>query len=302
VKRFEFCKYHGLGNDFVLIDRRGGGVPPGAAEAARLCDRHRGIGADGVLTILPSRRAPFRMHVRNADGSPAEMCGNGIRCVVKHAVERLKVNPSVGGFAARELLWAMGFDPIPGAEVHVYEVETGRGSLECAAELRGGRVISVAVGMGAAVLDRSRIPMRGTGTFVKGAIRAAGREFEGTAVGMGNPHLVLFHRDDADDARTYGPVLEVSPLFPKRANVEFARAVSPREIRAVVWERGVGLTKACGTGACAVAAAFALAGKAPFEEEVKVTLPGGTLGVAVRSDLNAVFMRGPAEFVFEGVR
>jgi diaminopimelate epimerase len=299
--RLPFTKYHGLGNDFVVLDRLRGGRPITARLAAAVCDRHRGAGADGVLTLSPSRRASFRMHIFNADGSVAEMCGNGVRCAVKHAVERARVAPRLTGARARAFLAAMGFAAGPGARWSVYDVETGNGVLPCAAEIRAGEVAAVAVDMGAPILDRPRIPMRGRGVFVERAVRVNGRTFTGTAVSMGNPHLVLFHRDDRRDAETFGPALETSPLFPRRTNVEFARAAGPRELRVVVWERGVGVTMACGTGACAAATAFAIAGKVPFDREVTVRLPGGPLGVVVREDLGAVYMKGPAARVYEGV-
>jgi diaminopimelate epimerase len=296
----DFAKYHGLGNDFVVLDHLGGGRAVTPALAARLCDRHRGIGADGVLTILPSRRASFRMHIHNADGSVPEMCGNGIRCAVAYAVARGRARPRLAGARARAAMAAMGFDVRPGGSFRVYDVETGRGVLACAAEIRAGAVAAVAVDMGPPILDRPGIPMRGRGVFVERTVRAHGRAFTGTAVSMGNPHLVLFHKDDLRDAAKFGPAFEASPLFPKKTNVEFARAVSPREIRAVVWERGVGITQACGTGACATATAFAIAGKVPFGSEVTVRLPGGPIGIVVREDFGAVYMKGPAAAVFAG--
>ncbi|MBI5528790.1 MAG: diaminopimelate epimerase [Deltaproteobacteria bacterium] len=295
-----FKKYHGLGNDFVVIDALSGGRRISPAGAAAICDRHSGAGGDGVLTLLPSRRASFRMHIFNADGSVPEMCGNGIRCAVKHAAEQGRAKPRMMGPRARSFFQAMGFDSHRASSFRVYDVETGRGVLSCAAEIQGGAVASVAVDMGAPILDRPGIPMRGRGVFVERTVRANGRKFTGTAVSMGNPHLVLFHRDDIDDARAYGPALETSPLFPRKTNVEFARAMSSREIRAVVWERGVGITQACGTGACATAVAFAIAGKVPFGREVTVRLPGGSLGVVVREDLAAVYMKGPAAHIFDG--
>jgi diaminopimelate epimerase len=294
-----FWKYHGIGNDFVILDRTGGGRPVSAPDAVRICDRHRGVGADGVLTLLPSAKASFRMHIRNSDGSIAEMCGNGIRCAVKFAVERAGAEAR-GGDRAVAMLKAVVRNPGRGAGVRAVSVETGRGVLQCLAMIRGSEVESVVVDMGAPILDRSGIPMKGKGRFVGGKVEALGKTFKATAVGMGNPHLVLFHRDDMADALKFGPMLERSPLFPKRTNVEFARAVSGTKIHAVVWERGVGITEACGTGACATAVAFALAGISPFGTELSVGLPGGVLWITVPEDLGAVYMRGPAEEVFTG--
>jgi diaminopimelate epimerase len=298
LKPVRFRKYHGLGNDFVLMDSTRGGRPVSAAEAVRLCDRHRGIGADGVLTLLPSKKAAFRMHIRNADGGTAEMCGNGLRCAVKHAVEHGGVLAE-GGSAAGEELLSTGLKVPRNVKVRALCVETGRGVLRCLALMRQKRVDAVAVNMGAPVLERPLIPMRGRGRFLQGRVRAGGRTFTASVVGMGNPHLVVFG-GRAGDAGRFGPLLELSGMFPNRTNVEFARLTGPREIAVEVWERGAGLTLACGTGACATAAAFALAGLVPFDSGITVRLPGGPLQISVPSRLDAVYMCGPAAEVFKG--
>ena len=268
-------KYHGLGNDFVVLDRRSGGGDIGPGEAIRLCDRRTGVGADGVLVLLPAERAMARMVVHNADGSVAEMCGNGLRCAVKHLVD------GPAGSAER-----------PSS----VEVDTGAGRLRCeVAYGADGRVEEVEVSMGPARLLAPNLP--GPEPFV-------GRELpgmpgvRGTAVSLGNPHLVIFDRSKAE-AGVLGPGLERHPLFPDRVNIELVEQRSPRELELAVWERGVGLTRACGTGACAAVAAGVVEGRLPAGEWIAARLPGGSLSVRVAGDLSEVRMRGPATFVFQ---
>lgn len=270
-----FAKYHGLGNDFVLLDRLFGGEPIEPAHAVRLCDRRRGIGADGVLTILPSSRGVARMHVTNSDGSVAQMCGNGLRCVARYLVDEAGLRR----------------DTLP--------IETDAGVLVCKVSRQDGRVAEIAVDMGAPELEAAMIPVRaGPGRFLRQPLEVAGRSVVGTAVSMGNPHLVLFE-EAAALAPTLGPLLERHPLFPERANVEFA-AVEGEGLAVAVWERGAGLTEACGTGACAAMVAAVLEGRLPADEERPVRLAGGTLHVRVLPDLSRVWMRGPAVRVFAG--
>ncbi len=293
-----FAKVQGLGNDFLVVDLRPG--RPGAAsrpsptdpEVARaLCDRHFGIGADGVLAILPGDKGDVRMQVINADGSEAEMCGNGIRCVAK-----------------------VLYESDPSLRRPVLKVDTGAGLLECTVEAVDGSVRTVAVEMGRPRLTRVEIPVAGPATerVLRASVHAGDRTFAFTAVSMGNPHAIIFVDDPTADlyalARTYGPIIEVDPLFPRRTNVEFARVRSGRatpEIDLVVWERGAGLTLACGTGACATVVAACLEGRATPDQEIPVHLPGGPLGILVHSDASGaqpnysgVQMRGPAEIVF----
>ncbi len=265
-----FFKYHGLGNDFVVLDRRERGVDIDADTTRRLCDRHVGVGADGVLTILPSAGASGRMVVHNADGSIAQMCGNGLRCVVKHLAERGAGQP------AR------------------LEVDTGAGRLSAELAWAAGRVAAVTVAMGPARLEAPILP--GGGPFVAQRLG----DVVGTAVSMGNPHLVLLDTPPAA-AGELGPRFERHPSFPERTNVEFVAARPDGGLTVAVWERGVGLTLACGTGACAAVTAAALAGRVAFEVWVPVALPGGVLDIRVAADLSQVWLRGPATFVFEGV-
>jgi len=282
-----FAKYHGLGNDFLVVDLRAAS----AAEAAlaqdpqrvvALCDRQFGVGGDGVLAVLPSDRADARMRVLNSDGSEAEMCGNGLRCVVKELHDR-------GGLARPELA-----------------IETGAGVLRCAIEAEAGVARSVTVAMGAPRLLRGEIPMTGPAgeRCLEQPLELPGEPARAlTCVSMGNPHAVAFvaSRDEAWRlARGIGPAIEHHAWFPNRTNAELAHVRSPREIDLVVWERGCGITLACGTGACATVVAAVLTGRAAEATPVRVHLPGGTLEITVLAGLANVQMTGPAAHVFDG--
>ena len=289
----QFLKYEGLGNDFVVVDlRRGvpGPSPIDPAVATRLCDRHRGVGADGVLGVLPasSPDADARMVVINADGSEAEMCGNGIRCVAK----------------------ALYDGTLPGGAIRkpVLTIDTGAGRLVCRVVAGpGGTCESVAVDMGRPRMERAELPMAGpAGRVIEEAIELTGargtRRFAITGVSMGNPHAVIFVGQGEEPlalAKEFGPALEHHPAFPRRTNAEFARATG-EHIELVVWERGCGITLACGTGACATAVAATMTGRAPRGREITVELPGGALCIAVAEDLAGVSMRGPSVLVFRG--
>jgi len=253
-----FWKYHGLGNDFVVVEG-----PPlvEPARAVRLCDRRRGIGADGVLTILaPEDGGAAYMHIYNSDGSVAAMCGNGIRCVARHLADTRGLDG--------EIL-----------------VETDSGARRCRVHRGpGGEVESITVDMGTARLEGEQEFDLGHET-VK-ALR----------VSMGNPHAVVFAEGAAARADALGPAIERK--VPGGVNVGFAQARDGR-LELVVWERGAGLTEACGTGACAAAVAAVRTGRISGGRPVEVSLPGGTLEITVGPDL-AVLMRGPAEKAFEG--
>lgn len=264
-----FFKYHGLGNDFVVLDRRATGVDIDAQTSRRLCDRHFGVGADGVLSILPEPGTDGRMVVHNADGSIAEMCGNGLRCVVKYLGDHAAGRPAS------------------------LRVATGAGALGCELEWGQGGVNRVTVAMGPARLEAPILPHGGP--FVAQAI--AGHV--GTAVSMGNPHLVLLDTPQSL-AATLGPQLEHHPLFVERTNVEFVTPLEGGGLDVVVWERGVGLTLACGTGACAALVASALAGRSAFDVWTPVKLPGGLLELKAAADRSQVWLKGPVEFVFSG--
>ncbi len=269
-----FAKYHGLGNDFLVVDLRAADPALAArvqdpATVIALCDRQFGVGGDGVLAVLPSSTGDARMRVLNSDGSEAEMCGNGIRCVAKELVTR-------GGIAKRELA-----------------IETGAGLLTCEITETG-----VTVAMGAPRLARGEIPMTGPASE-----RCIDQPFEGrtiTCVSMGNPHAITFVDSRAEARRlaeTIGSATEHHAWFPHRTNAEFAFAKSRREIDLVVWERGCGITLACGTGACATAVAAILTGRCD-DALLHVHLPGGSLAIRVLAD--TVMMSGPAVHVFDG--
>jgi diaminopimelate epimerase len=215
------------------------------------------------------------MKVINSDGSEAEMCGNGIRCVAKHLFDT--------GRTAQDSM--------------VIETLAGLKTVHCVIE--NGQVVEVSVGMGPPELDCERIPMRCEGLFISKLIRIGKTEFRGTAVSMGNPHLVTFDAFSREDQDRLGPLIQEKELFPRGTNVEFAQVVDGAiEVR--VLERGAGWTMACGTGACAAAVAAALNHLVPFDQEVEVRLPGGKLWIKVNEDLSGVEMRGPAVRVFKG--
>jgi len=288
-----FAKVQGLGNDFVVVDLRAGRADADTTAAIQdpatvraVCDRHFGVGADGVLAILPGETGDARMRVLNADGSEAEMCGNGIRCVAK-----------------------VLYDTDLSLRRSPLRIDTGAGLLECEMGTgASGTVDSVAVQMGSPRFSRSEIPMspggaaRAIRTPIEVEVGGSARQFLFTAVSMGNPHAVIFVDDAAADLRAlaeqYGPKLELSPVFPKRTNVEFARLKDDGEIDLVVWERGCAITLACGTGACATVVAAVVEERVKPGREITVNLPGGALFITVAADLSGVRMRGPATTVF----
>lgn len=292
-----FVKVEGLGNDFLVVDLRPGRPAAGMTQAMEpevvraLCDRHFGVGGDGVLAILPGTSGDARMRVLNADGSEPEMCGNGIRCVVK-----------------------VLYDLDPALRRPLLRIDTGAGLLSCKIDGTGGKAETVTVEMGRPELDPPSIPVAAPSgkKLIKHALRMGEREFVLTPVSMGNPHAVIFVDDAAADLRalaeTFGRGLEHNGFFPRRTNVEFARVRSGAagtEIDMVVWERGCGITLACGTGACATVVAACLEKRAVSGQEIPVHLPGGTLFIRVASPLDTgstdfpgVSMRGPARIVF----
>jgi len=259
VPRLRFVKYQGLGNDFVLVE----GPLMDAARARRLCDRRRGVGGDGVLTVLPPRTpgAAATMHIYNSDGSVAAMCGNGIRCVARHLADTRGLSGEV-------------------------VIDTDAGPKACTVHRGpGGAVEAISVEMGPARVE-------GEQDFTVGA-----EALHAVRVSMGNPHAVLFDAPTRERAGAIGPAIERAVAG--GVNVGFARP-GPGGIDLVVWERGSGLTDACGTGACAAAVAAARAGQVPTGRPVEVRLPGGALAVTVGDDLTRVTMRGPAERAFDG--
>jgi diaminopimelate epimerase len=274
-----FTKMHGLGNDYLVVEAmqrqpEEGKLP---ALARALSDRHFGIGADGLILVLPSRVGDFRMRVFNSDGSEAEMCGNGVRLFAKYLYEH-------GLTQAREL-----------------EIETLAGIIRPRLRVKGGEVVRVKVDMGEPRLRRSQIPMKGKEALqvVGEKLRVNGHRFEITAVSMGNPHCVVFVEDvERMPVEKLGPAIERHDAFPRRTNVEFAQIVSDSQIKMRVWERGAGETLACGTGASATLVAAVLNGLA--QRKAVVNLRGGDLQVHWRAEDNHVFIEGPAAEVCTG--
>jgi len=265
-----FTKVQGLGNDFILVDGRRGRVPDDPARAAAAwCDRHFGIGADGLLLLLPSEAADVVMRIFQPDGSEAEMCGNAVRCVANYLRE----------------LGASG----------AVTVETLAG-IKTASLLAGGMV---RVDMGEPRLEREEIPMTGPpGRVLDEPLEAGGEALRVTAVSMGNPHCLVFVPDvGAAPVTTLGPRLEHHRVFPKRTNVEFVQVEDRGHVRVRVWERGVGETLACGTGAAAVAVGSFLTGRTG--RAVKVRLAGGELQLEYGTD-GRVYVTGPGTEVFAG--
>ena len=282
-----FVKMHGAGNDYVYIDCFAERPPADPAGLAPLiADRHRGVGGDGLVLVLPSTRAAARMRMFNADGSEAEMCGNGVRCVAHLVVAR--------GHA-------------PAGEV---AIETGRGVLTVDVRPRGPRLSQVRVDMGEPILEAERIPVTGAGSGrivdrpsaalgpEEGWWAAAGLDPRMTCVSMGNPHVVHYCRDVAAvPLEVVGPRIERHPSFPQRVNVHFVQVLSPERVVMRTWERGSGITQACGTGAAAVCVAGVLTGRTG--RRIVAELPGGELELEWTA-AGPVFMTGPAEEVFEG--
>jgi diaminopimelate epimerase len=281
----KFTKMHGIGNDYVYVNGFSEHVDDPGDVARKVSDRHYGIGADGLILILPSDKADVRMRMFNVDGSEGEMCGNGIRCVAKYAYDRglTRNNPMT--------------------------VETGRGVLRLDLELNAQtkRVELVTVNMGQPILEFDRIPFD-SARAAKG-IREHGWQlsFDATdeppidvvPVSMGNPHCVCFTtKIDALNLSHIGPLVEHHKAFPRRVNAHWAEVISPAEVRMRTWERGSGMTWACGTGASAVCVAGAITERTA--RNVLIHLPGGDLNIDWRESDNCVYMTGPATEVFSG--
>jgi diaminopimelate epimerase len=277
-----FTKMHGAGNDYIYVNCFAEPVPENIPELARrMSDRRFGVGADGLILICPSERADAEMRMFNADGSAAEMCGNGIRCVAKYVYDH--------GIRRSKSL----------------RIESGGRTRTLDLETANNRVEQVRVDMGEPILIPEQIPTKlrspkGPEQPVTDLpLLVAGREARVTAVSMGNPHCVVFVEEPTDDwVLGIGPKLEVDPRFPKKVNVEFVKVLSDREVQQRTWERGSGETLACGTGACAVCVAGVLTGRTG--REVKIHLRGGDLSIEWKESDNHVYMTGPAVEVFSG--
>ena len=266
---------HGCGNDYIFVDASYESVEDPATLSGIVSDRHFGIGSDGLILILPSKTADFRMRMFNPDGSEAH-CGNGLRCVAKYVYDH--------GLTDKTGL----------------TIETLAGGLEVELVVEGKRVRSVRVNMGLPRLDRADIPMKGDpGNVVQESLDVDDRTLYVTCLSMGNPHCVVYVESiESAPVGTVGPLIENHPLFPQRTNVEFVEVLSPTEVRQRTWERGTGETLACGTGASAVCVAGVLTGRS--DSDVLVHLSGGDLELSWR-DRKDVILTGPALTVFEGV-
>jgi len=278
--KIDFVKMHGLGNDFILFDCLNKSLGDSSFLsylAKKLCNRNFGIGADGLILILPSSKADLKMRIFNFDGSEAQMCGNGIRCFAKYAYENKLISKKK------------------------FAVETLAGIIIPELTISNNKILGVKVNMGTPKLRRKEIPMNGedTPTVVDEILKINPvQTFKITCVSMGNPHCITF----VDDVQSIpvdeiGPKIENHSLFPEKTNVEFIQVVNRKEINFRVWERGVGETLACGTGACAALVASVLNKKT--NREATIHLPGGDLDIQWAGD-GHVYMTGPTELVFKG--
>jgi len=285
-----FTKMHGLGNDYVYVNCFEQEIANPTELAQIVSNRHLGIGADGLILICPSQIADVRMRIFNADGSEAEMCGNGIRCVAKYVYEHKLAE-------AGESFSIPGLPCCPAS----LNIETGSGVLTVGLIADSNdKVEKVCVNMGQPILTPNDIPVNLTGEkVIEEPIEIQGQELLMTCVSMGNPHAVFFCDDvNSVELRKIGPVVENHRLFPNRTNVHFVQIENPTEFTMRTWERGSGITMACGTGACAASVAAALTGRC--ERICTAHLPGGALDLNWCQEDNCLYMTGPAVEIFEG--
>jgi len=272
----KFTKMHGLGNDYVYIDAINQKIENESSLAKFVSNRHFGIGSDGLILICKSEIADFKMRMFNSDGSEAEMCGNGIRCVGKFVYDKGLTNKTT------------------------VKIETLAGIKTLILNTKDGKVGTARVDMGEPILEAEKIPVISTEKPVKNLeLEAENKKFKFTCVSMGNPHAITIVENTKEfDVEKYGKVLEIDKAFPKKANIEFAQIVDRQNINMRVWERGAGETLACGTGACATAVACNLNGLT--DRKVNIELLGGTLNIEWNETDNHVYMTGPAVTVFDG--
>jgi diaminopimelate epimerase len=290
-----FVKYQGLGNDFILVDNTKSSTPMYTpAEAAKLCDRNFGIGADGLIFAMPGQKGcDYTMRIYNSDGSEPQMCGNGIRCMARYLHDVIEGKGK--GMEKVYKIWTNAGEIVPTIRTDgLITVDMGRPILQ--AKDVPTTLIS---GMG------SEIAAINTGSpagrAINSPLQALGKTYLATAVSMGNPHCVIFVESFATmdpPFNTIGPVVEAHPTFPQKVNAEFVEVISRSHVNMKVWERGAGPTLACGTGACATVVAGVLTGRT--DRACKVTLPGGDLQILWDSASDKIFMTGPAEAVFSG--
>ena len=285
-----FTKMHGLGNDYVYVNCFEEKVDNPAGLAEMISDRHFGVGGDGLILIVPSQKADVRMRIFNVDGSEAEMCGNGIRCVAKYSYEH-KLAKAGGEFS------------VPGQQAFrkSLRIETGNGVLTVGLVIaENDKVEKVCVNMGQPVVRPKDIPVELAGEkVIEEPIEIAGRKLSMSCVSMGNPHAVFFCDDvDGIELEKIGPVIENHRLFPNRVNVHFVCVEKRTKFRMRTWERGSGITMACGTGACAACVVGVVTGR--VERVCAGNVPGGELDLNWCEEDNCVYMTGPAVEVFEG--
>ena len=272
----KFTKMHGLGNDYVYIDAINQKIENESSLAQFVSNRHFGIGSDGLILICKSEIADFKMRMFNSDGSEAEMCGNGIRCVGKFVYDKGLTNKTT------------------------VKIETLAGIKTLILNTKDEKVETARVDMGEPILEAEKIPVISTEKPVKNLeLESENKKFKFTCVSMGNTHAITIVEDTKEfDVEKYGKVLEIDKAFPKKANIEFAQIVDRQNINMRVWERGAGETLACGTGACATAVACNLNGLT--DRKVNIELLGGTLNIEWNETDNHVYMTGPAVTVFDG--
>ncbi|AEH46618.1 diaminopimelate epimerase [Parageobacillus thermoglucosidasius] len=281
MNQFSFTKMHGLGNSYIYVNMFEETIPESLLSllAVKVSNVNTGIGADGMILICPSKVAPVKMRIFNSDGSEGKNCGNGLRCVAKYVYEHGIVND------------------------RSFFIETLSGLVKAEVEVENGAVTNVTIDMGKPRLKRSEIPMVGPEAerVVAEPFEVDGQLYEITAVSMGNPH-VIFYVDDINQAAvtSLGPIVEKDKRFPEGVNVEFVEVVNDHELHFRVWERGSGVTQACGTGACAAVVASVLNGKTARNKETIVHLAGGDLTITWTDEGN-VRMTGPAETICTGV-
>ena len=272
-----FTKMHGIGNDYIYFNCLNEELKNPEKVSIILSDRHFGVGGDGIILILKSETADFKMRIFNADGSEAKMCGNGIRCVGKYVYEK--------GLTNKDFI---KIDTLSGVKLLNLTIENDE-------------VVSIGVNMGEAILNSKEIPVISSKeNVINETLNIYGIDYSITCVSMGNPHCVVFINDiDNLDLKTIGPKFENHPMFPDRVNTEFVEIIDENTLKMRVWERGSDETFACGTGACAVVVASTLNNYCKKDENITVKLLGGDLNIKYQSD-GLVYMNGPAEFVFEG--
>lgn len=274
-----FTKMHGAGNDYIYVNTLLYNIKDPAAAAIRWSAPHTGIGSDGLVLIDEARipEADYSMRIFNADGSEAMMCGNASRCIGKYLYEK--------GLTDKTQIRLLTLSGIKILNLHL--------------DATGKTVESVTVDMLEPVTKNKAQLSTDDGSMTEGLVEADDKEFRGTFVSMGNPHFVIFVDDISEiDVARYGKILEYDPLFPERCNIEFAEVLPSGAIRTRVWERGSGITMACGTGACATAVAAAITGRASRESDI--VMDGGTLHIEWSDQDGHVYMTGPAAFAFEG--